>query len=78
MTDTDKTAFVNDFRLMNDELRPLINDFLKENQVHVKPFVFFIASLLKEIFKMLEQEEFENFSKFKESVIVFLLDSDDE
>ena len=78
--DNDKSVFIDDFTKMNKELKPLILDFKQENDIHIKPFLFFFAAIIKESLKFLKEDkqfekEFSNtsFDKFKESIILFIL-----
>ena len=78
--DNDKTTFIDDFTKMNNDLKPLILNFKKENDIHIKPFLFFFAAIIKESLKFLqEDEQFEEefsdttFDKFKESIMLFIL-----
>lgn len=84
MAKTAKTQFVEDFKKMNEDMKPLMLDFMRDNNIHIKPFLFFLATLIKESLKFLEEnpnldDEFteSSFTSFKEALLLFILGADE-
>ena len=59
---------------MNKDLNPIINEWMQDNPVDIRATIYFFSSLIKELLKDLYDKGFIPFSKFKESVVFFILE----
>lgn len=50
----EKKIFTEDFHQLSTELSPIIAEYLKENNIHFKPSLFFFASLIKDMLSTLD------------------------
>jgi len=50
----EKKIFTEDFHKLSTELSPIIAKYLKENNIHFKPTLYFFASLIKDMLSTLD------------------------
>ena len=63
----EQKQFTNDFKVLSSELSPVIEAFLVDHKITLKPTLYFFASLIYELLKQIED------NNEKEAIIKTLL-----